>query len=177
MEVDGQSYPTKPYQAGFSKHNSLECYEWLLDTLKQHNNPIEQFLVTRNSFRNGYIIFGFDLTPGGTGRGPLTLVKQGNLSEAVTFGEPLQKTAMMVRMMIHDSILEIIQHRQVIVDFATWKLEKLTRSYLIIQSQQMVSIEFFSADKVPPDYRIISAVCVINTESSDEPGKHWIAVY
>lgn len=55
---------------------------------------------------------------GGTGRDPLTLVKQVNLSVTVTFGEASPRTAMMI-CLIYDSILEINQHRQVIADFAT----------------------------------------------------------
>jgi hypothetical protein len=33
VEVDGQSFPTKPYAADFTKMMSLECYDGLLDTL------------------------------------------------------------------------------------------------------------------------------------------------
>ncbi len=121
VEVDGQSFPTKPYQADFSKHRSLECYDGLLDAIKQRNVPHGELPFDRDSFEKGYTLFGFDLTPGGTGRGPLTLIKQGNLSVAVTFGggTGLPETVMMVCLMVYDSILEVNQHRQVIADFAT----------------------------------------------------------
>ncbi len=119
IEVDGQSFPTKPYQMDFEKHQSLEAYDGLLDTLKQRNNPFGEVTFNREAYNHGYTIFGFDLTPGGTGRGALTLIRQGNLSVAVSFGQPLNETVMMVCMLVYDNILEINQHRQIIADFAT----------------------------------------------------------
>jgi len=121
VEVDGQSYPTKPYLADFAKHRSLECYDGLLDSLKQRNVPHGELPFDREGYEGGYCIFGFDLTPGGTGRGALTLIKQGNLSVSVTFGgnSGLTETVMMVCLMVYDSILEVNQHRQIIADFAT----------------------------------------------------------
>ena len=119
--MDGQSYPTKPYLADFAKHRSLECYDGLLDSLKQRNVPHGELPFDREGYEGGYCIFGFDLTPGGTGRGALTLIKQGNLSVSVTFGgnSGLNETVMMVCLMVYDSILEVNQHRQIIADFAT----------------------------------------------------------
>lgn len=121
VEVDGQSFPSKPYRADFSKKSSLECYDGLLDALGRRGDPTGEFIVDRKGYENGYTIFGFDLTPGATGLGPLTLIKQGNLSVAVTFGGQtgLTKPLMMVCMLVYDSILEINQHRQLIADFTT----------------------------------------------------------
>ncbi len=90
-EVDGQLFPTKPYPCDFAKHLTLECCDGLLDTLKQRNTPFGELPLNREVFENGFTIFGFDLTSGGTGRGALTLIKQGNLSVAVSFNHPSQK--------------------------------------------------------------------------------------
>ncbi|XP_055337791.1 uncharacterized protein F54H12.2-like [Paramacrobiotus metropolitanus] len=119
VEVDGQSYPTKPYNADFAKNQSLECYDGLLDALGAKNHPTGCWSVNRNGYNEGYAIFGFDLTPGHTGRGPLTLIKQGNLSVSVTFAKSHAKSLMMVCMMVFDSIIEFNQHRQLIADFST----------------------------------------------------------
>jgi len=119
VEVDGQSYPTKPYQCDFEHYSSLEAFDGLLDTLKQRNNPFGELPFNRDHYGYGYTVFGFDLTPGGTGRGALTLIKQGNLSVAVTFAKPLAETVMMVCLLVYDSVLEVNQHRQIIADFAT----------------------------------------------------------
>ncbi|XP_055357114.1 uncharacterized protein F54H12.2-like [Paramacrobiotus metropolitanus] len=119
VEVDGQSYPTKPYTADFDRKLSLECYDGLLDTLGHRPSLQGGLPFNRTQYNDGYTIFGFDLTPGHTGRGPLTLIKQGNLSVSVSFGKPLKSTIMMVCMLVYDSIIEINQHRQLIADFTT----------------------------------------------------------
>ncbi|XP_055339280.1 uncharacterized protein F54H12.2-like [Paramacrobiotus metropolitanus] len=119
VEVDGQSYPTKPYTADFGRSQSLECYDGLLDALGYRTHPQNSVHFNRTAYNGGYTLFGFDLTPGHTGRGPLTLVKQGNLSVSVNFEKPLDKTVMMVAMLVYDSIIEINQHRQLIADFST----------------------------------------------------------
>ncbi|XP_055336728.1 uncharacterized protein F54H12.2-like [Paramacrobiotus metropolitanus] len=95
VEVDGQSYPTKPYTADFARNLSLECYDGLLDTLGHRPSLHGGLPFNRTQYNDGYTIFGFDLTPGHTGRGPLTLIKQGNLSVSVSFGKPLKSTIMM----------------------------------------------------------------------------------
>ena len=107
--------PTKPYQADFDKRKWLECYDGLLDTLKQRNTPLGELPINRETYAHGFTIQGFDLTPGGTGRGVLTLMKQGNLSVAATFDKPLPETVMMVCFMVY----EINNHRQIFADFAT----------------------------------------------------------
>ena len=117
VEVDGQSFPTKPYAANFTTNSSLECYDGLLDALKQRNTTYGELPFDRDVYENGYTLFGFDLTPGATGRGPMTLVKQGNLSVSVTFRVGLPETMMMVCMMVYDSVLEINNLPQVLMDF------------------------------------------------------------
>ncbi|XP_055355053.1 uncharacterized protein F54H12.2-like [Paramacrobiotus metropolitanus] len=119
VEVDGQSYPNKPYMADFERSLSLECYDGLLDTLGHRPSLQGSLPFTRTQYNQGYTLYGFDLTPGHTGRGPLTLIKQGNLSVSVSFGKPLEKTIMMVCMLVYDSVIEINQHRQLIADFST----------------------------------------------------------
>ena len=47
----------------------------------------------------------------------MTLIKQGTLSVAITFEEPLQHVAMMLSMLVYDNLIEINQHRQIIADF------------------------------------------------------------
>ena len=119
VEVDGQSYPTKPYQADFDKRNWLECYDGLLDTLKQKNTPLGEWPINPETYAHGFTVQVFDLTPEGTRRGVLTLMKQGNLSVAATFDKPLPETVMMVCFMVYDSVLEMNNHRQIIADFGT----------------------------------------------------------
>ncbi|XP_055339083.1 uncharacterized protein F54H12.2-like [Paramacrobiotus metropolitanus] len=141
VEVDGQSYPTKPYTADFGRSSSLECYDGLLDTLGHRPSLQGGLPFNRTQYNDGYTTFGFDLTPGHTGRGPLTLIKQGNLSVSVSFGKPLKNTAMMVCMLVYDSIIEINQHRQLIADFTTSIHRKLPRPSMGILKLHRYSVE------------------------------------
>jgi hypothetical protein len=68
VEIDGQSYPTKPYQPKFEAGISLECYNGLCDTLGKKNNCYGEMPFNRTEYMQGYTLFGFDLTPGHTGR-------------------------------------------------------------------------------------------------------------
>ena len=119
VEVDGQSFSTKPYAADFANKLYLECYDGHLDAIGQKCNPSGEWSVDREKYGHGFTIFGFDLTPGSTGLGPLTLITQGNLSVFLAFAKALPETVMMMCYMVYDSIWEINQHRQVIADFTT----------------------------------------------------------
>lgn len=63
-------------------------------------------------------LFAFDLSPGGTGRGALSLIKQGNLSVSLKFEQPLDTTVMCICMLYFDTCLEINAFRQLITDFS-----------------------------------------------------------
>lgn len=64
LEVNGQSFPIKPYMMDFKKGMSLEGYDGLLNTLGRKCNPYEEFCVTRKKYASGCTVFGFDSTPG-----------------------------------------------------------------------------------------------------------------
>ena len=117
VEVDGQSFPTKPYSTNFPKHQFLEAHDGLLNTLGVRHEPYGSMQFDREAYYRGFSVFGFDLTPGSTGRGPMTLIKSGTLSVSVTFARPLHEVVMMVAMLVYDNLIEINQHRQVIADF------------------------------------------------------------
>ena len=99
------------------RHDYLETYDGLLNTLGERHTPFGQMQFDRKAYGLGHTIFGFDLTPGSTGRGPMTLIKQGSLSVSVSFATPLPDVVMMISMLVYDNLIEINQHRQVIADF------------------------------------------------------------
>jgi hypothetical protein len=114
-EVDGQSFPGRPYIADFDKNQSLECYNGLLETLEKRNDPLGELPIDRDQYAGGYSIYGMKLAT--CGRGTLGLIKQGNLSVSVTFAQPLKTTVMMIAYLIYDSVIEINQHRVLSTDF------------------------------------------------------------
>ncbi|XP_055354695.1 uncharacterized protein F54H12.2-like [Paramacrobiotus metropolitanus] len=119
VEVDGQSYPAKPYQPDFVNGRSLECYNGLMDTLGRKNSSYGHMPFSRIGYQQGFTIFGFDLTPEHTGRGAMTLIRQGNLAVRVAFAKPLSDTVMMCTMLVMDNLVEFNQHRNLIADFTS----------------------------------------------------------
>ena len=107
VEVDGQSYPSKPYVTNFLKYQYLEAFDGLLGTLGTKNEPYGQVQFDQEDFRDGNTIFGFDLTPGCTGRGPMTLIRTGTLSVSITFETALLETIMMITMLVYDNLIEV----------------------------------------------------------------------
>ena len=107
VEVDGQSYPSKPYSTNFSKYQYLEAFDGLLNTLGTRSEPYGQIQIDQEDFRDGNTIFGFDLTPGCTGRGPMTLIRTGTLSVSITFETALPETIMMITMLVYDNLIEV----------------------------------------------------------------------
>ena len=114
-EVDGQSFPGRPYTADFAKGQSLECYNGLLETLDKRHDSHGEFWFDREQYNGGYTLFGMKL--GTCGRGTLGLIRQGNLSLSLAFAQPLKSTIMMVAYLVYDSVIEINQHRVLSTDF------------------------------------------------------------
>lgn len=105
VEAEGISFPTKPYQLVPNKGSALEPYDGLLEVLQKKNSNWGELPFDREAWMKGYAFFGVDLTPGSTGRGQMSLVKQGNLSIRVQFGTALTATVMCVVYMVFDNII------------------------------------------------------------------------
>jgi hypothetical protein len=117
-EFDGQLYPTRGYELDFNEGLHLPAYEGLLDTLERLNEPAGEVPFNRLQYADGFTIYGFDFTPGHTGRGSLSLIKQGNLNVNMRFEKSLPEGAVCIAMLVFDNIIEINNNRQVIFDFA-----------------------------------------------------------
>ncbi|XP_055345161.1 uncharacterized protein F54H12.2-like [Paramacrobiotus metropolitanus] len=117
VEVDGQSFPNRPYEPDYANGKYLDCYDGLLDTLGRRNSPFGALPFNRDEYAKGFCIYGFDLTPGGTGLGPLSLIRQGNLGIRVVFSEPLRQPTIMITLLTFDAVIEINNFRQLICDF------------------------------------------------------------
>ena len=118
VEVDGISYPTKPYMMNFAHGKSLEAYDGLLDVLGRKHAPHGSLMFDRSGHQNGYAIYGFSLSPSGSGLGELGLIKQGNMSISLAFQNPTTSTLMAVSLFPCDSMLEIDHFRQLFTDFS-----------------------------------------------------------
>ncbi|XP_055347325.1 uncharacterized protein F54H12.2-like isoform X2 [Paramacrobiotus metropolitanus] len=117
VEVDGQSYPAQAYRPNFATGDYLQSYDCLLETLGRLHAPDGALPFDRKAFAEGFAIWGFDLTPSRTGRGPMSTVRQGNLSIRLQFAAQLTEPIMAITMMVWDNIIEVNSHRQLIADF------------------------------------------------------------
>ena len=117
-EVDGQVFPSRGYDLDFANSSTLAGYEGLLDC-----PGTAQRVEWRNSFRpmavwpRWFTMYGFDFTPGHTGRGALSLIKQGNLNINLRFAKPLPEGVVCIAMLVYDNVIEIDNNRQVSFDF------------------------------------------------------------
>ena len=77
-EIDGTVYPSQGYNMDFTSNYSLQAYEGLLDTLERLNEPTGELVFDRLEYNKGYALYGFDFTVSHTGRGALSLIRNGN---------------------------------------------------------------------------------------------------
>ncbi len=117
-EIDGVIYPSRGYNMDFDTFQYLEAYEGLLDTLERTNDPSGELAFDRSEFVNGFVLYGFDFTVSHTGRGALSLIRNGNLNLNLRFKRPITKTLVVVAMLALDNVIQIPNNRQVIFDYA-----------------------------------------------------------
>ena len=117
VQVDGISFPSKPYQLDFANGRSLEWFDGLLDVLGRKHAPGGSLSFDREGYAKGYTLLAFDLSPSGCGRNALGLIKQGNVTVSLTFARPLNKTLMCICLLYFDSLMEINTFRQLVTDF------------------------------------------------------------
>jgi len=83
----------------------MEPYTGLYEVLQKRHMNWGELPFTYSDWGGAYAIFGADLTPGATGRGAMSLVRQGNLSIRLQFDKPLDSTVMCIVYMVYDNIL------------------------------------------------------------------------
>ena len=72
----------------------------------------------RTGFETGFTIVSFDFTPGGTSRGALAIIKQGNLNPNIKFKSQLPHALIIVAYLVYDSNISINNNRQAVFDFS-----------------------------------------------------------
>lgn len=116
LNVDGQSYPAKPFQPLFQRNQYVREYYQLVETTGRHMKD-RSLAITRSDFGQGYTLFCFNLEPDGGHNGNVSLIKTGNVRLEVRFRAPLPNTINLICYSVFDSILEISNRRQVLLDY------------------------------------------------------------
>lgn len=113
LYADGQSYPAKQFQPNFQrKHYTREFYQ-LIQTTGRHlkDRPLA---ITREDF--GYTLFCFNLEADEGHSGNVSLVQTGSVRLETRFRNPLPRTMNLVCYSVFDSVIQISNMRQVLLD-------------------------------------------------------------
>nr|XP_055065250.1 uncharacterized protein F54H12.2-like [Misgurnus anguillicaudatus] len=114
--VDGKQIPSKPLQPDFESGSAArEYYQLVMSTGRHLKN--HALAIDRDEFLAGYTLFAFNLTPDEECGQHLSLVKSGNIRLEARFKNPLPHTITMIIYAVFDSIIQISNRRQVMVDY------------------------------------------------------------
>ena len=113
--ADGRAYPGKPFQPTFNNGQyGREYYQLFQATGRQLKD--RSCAITRRDFGAGYTLFCFNLEPDEGCSNHVSLVKSGNVRVEARFRGALNRTLNMLCYAVYDSVIEINNRRQVLVD-------------------------------------------------------------
>ena len=118
IEANGQSYPAQPLTPNFGDdaNNYIRSYMTLFtETGKVYDDTGND--ITRESFRKGYCLWAFDLSPDKQEGNHVHLIKNGNLRLDMKFADALTNTVSAFVYAEFDNVIEIDRARNVIKDF------------------------------------------------------------
>ncbi|XP_044014036.1 uncharacterized protein F54H12.2-like [Aphidius gifuensis] len=121
LYVDGKQIPVKPLQPTFSDHIfDAEAYPTLFSGTGIYFGDHGMQIDRNESYRKGYTLFAFDLTPdlSAHSAGHWNLIKSGSLCIEVRFSEALAQVVNYLVYAEYDNIIEIDSSRQVIMDYS-----------------------------------------------------------
>lgn len=116
LYVNGQQFPSKPFQPDFNNSNAVREYYSLVQASGRHLKD-QPLLINRQEYTDGYTLYAFDLAPDeGCGQ-HLSLIKSGNMRLEMRFRVPLPRTVNLVVYAVFDNIIEVNQRRNVLYDY------------------------------------------------------------
>lgn len=116
LYVDGTQYPAKPFQPVFQSGNVVrEFHSLILASGKQLKD--QALSINREEYLNGYTLFAFNMNPDDDCGQHLSLIKSGNMRLELRFRQPLPITVNLIVYASFDSILEINNRRNVLIDY------------------------------------------------------------
>ncbi|XP_073699863.1 uncharacterized protein F54H12.2-like [Garra rufa] len=116
LYVDGQQIPAKPLQPNFSSGAAVREFYQLATATGRHLKN-QALSINREEFLKGYSLYAFNLTPDEDCGQHISLVKSGNIRLEVRFKQPLVHTINLLTYAVFDSLLEISNRKQVLLDY------------------------------------------------------------
>lgn len=114
---EGESIPFRPFTPDFDNDKYAREYASLMQALELYNRN-DDVDITPSDFKEGYTIFGFNLTPDLNVAGHAQTVRDGNIRLEMQFSSALTSTINIICMGIFDGRMEITKLRSVLMD---WK--------------------------------------------------------
>ncbi len=113
---DGVQIPSKPFQPEYENGAAVrDFYQLVLSTGRHLKN--QALAIDRQDFLNGYTLYGFNLSPDEDCSNHVSLTRSGNIRLEARFRQPLARSITIIVYAIFDSIVEISNRRQVLVDY------------------------------------------------------------
>jgi len=118
--VNGEQFPRRAFTPNFESNLYTREYLELLNTASQYNND-SKMIINKSNFRNGYTIFGFDLSPdysdGHQSSGYVNIPRNGVLRFEIQFAKNLETTITALVFCEFDNLLTINSERNVYLDY------------------------------------------------------------
>ncbi len=113
---DGVQIPSKPFQPEYENGSDMrDFYQLVLSTGRHLKN--QSLAIDRQDFLNGYTLYRFTLSPDEDCSNHVSLTRSGNIRLEARFRQPLTRSITIIVYAIFDSIVEISNRRQVLVDY------------------------------------------------------------
>ena len=114
---EGEPIPFRPFTPNFAQNKFQREYTSLMQAINIYNRN-EDIDLSPSEFKDGYTIFGFNLTPDLTVADHAQPIRDGNIRLEVRFSNALAQTVNVIVMGVFDARLEITKYRNVLMD---WK--------------------------------------------------------
>jgi hypothetical protein len=116
LYAGGMQYPNKPLKPDFESNLFLRSYMTLFEGTNLLNAD-KGHGITRNAYKNGCVLYAFDLTPDMAEGSHVDPIKHGSLRMDLHFKNALPETINVIVYAEYDNVIQLDRARNVILDF------------------------------------------------------------
>lgn len=116
LYVGGQQHPNKPLTPKYSDDQFLRSYLTLFEGTGMLNDD-RGHGIKRSSYKDGFALYAFDLTPDMTEGSHVDLIKHGTIRMEIHFKTALTATVNVIVYAEYDNVIQIDRARNVLTDF------------------------------------------------------------
>ena len=114
--VNGKSISASLITLYFQNGDFLDSYQYIFTTTGKINHD-EGIGITRNEHKDGFSLFGFDLSSALSMDGHQEFKKTENLKVSLKFGQLLQASTTIILFAEYNNLISIYKTRQVLKDY------------------------------------------------------------